>query len=184
LDSGTSFIYLPKDEYISTLNAMKKISSTRKRIICSGNPNICYMSGTCASSYGYLENIKFKLGNYIYSIPPEDYMMEFFNQGEYACVFGIMSSNSPYFLLGDSFLRSYLSIHDMATNRLGLVPHKYSKATIDGGSGSFPVWTIIVLALGGASIVIFSIILICRCRRNSLKHRIDDGSSLLYGNRV
>jgi hypothetical protein len=69
----------------------------------------------------------------------------------------------------------------MDGNRAGLVPHKYSKATI---SKSLPVWAIVLIVLGGVAVLALVIFLICRCRNKKIKRNIDDGSSLLNGVRV
>lgn len=35
---------------------------------------------------------------------------------------GLVTSEAPYLILGDSFLRSYYSVHDMENDRIGFVP--------------------------------------------------------------
>jgi len=68
-------------------------------------------------------------------IPPEAYVMEYDLGSEWEgwCVLGFTVNTEDYFLLGDTFLRSYYSIHDDDNSRLGLVPHSTSNATIYTG---------------------------------------------------
>lgn len=65
-------------------------------------------------------------------IPPEVYVMEYDlgDDWEDWCVIGFTVNTEEYFLIGDTFLRSYYSIHDDENALLGLVPHKNSNATI------------------------------------------------------
>ena len=58
---------------------------------------------------------------------PDDYILSITNNGTTGCVLGFLSSNSTYFILGDSFLRGYYSVHDMTNDRIGFAPHKTSK---------------------------------------------------------
>jgi hypothetical protein len=46
------------------------------------------------------------------------------------CVVGIQAGDFGLYILGDSFLRSFLSIYDFEKNRAGLALHKYSHAHI------------------------------------------------------
>jgi len=59
-----------------------------------------------------------------FEIPPSVYVMPYdFGEGfENHCVIGFTINESDYFLLGDTFLRSYYSIHDDEGGKLGLVP--------------------------------------------------------------
>ena len=75
-----------------------------------------------------LPNIYLMYGEYWYQMLPEDF---YFDASEYqdlsVCALAIMSNNMDFFLLGNSFLKGYYSIHDMQDGYLGLVPHATSK---------------------------------------------------------
>jgi hypothetical protein len=47
---------------------------------------------------------------------------------------GISQNNYDYWLMGDTFLRNYVSIWDDTNKRLGFVPHSATTATIHNGT--------------------------------------------------
>ena len=64
-------------------------------------------------------------------MPPEDYMIEYEEGGLQFCILGIMGSNFGLYILGDSFLRTYLSVYDFENYRVGLGLHIYSNGVVD-----------------------------------------------------
>jgi hypothetical protein len=55
--------------------------------------------------------------------------------------------------MGDVFLRNYYAIHDLEQSRLGLVPHRYSKArviptTLMNVNMSYPIDPVVIPPLG------------------------------------
>jgi hypothetical protein len=64
--------------------------------------------------------------DYWLEIHPNDYILEVNLEGQSGCIISIMTSPAPYFILGDSFLRGYYTVHDMENNRIGFAPHKDS----------------------------------------------------------
>lgn len=64
-------------------------------------------------------------------LPPEDYMIDYNEANTNYCILGISPGDYGLYILGDSFLRSYLSIYDFENNRVGLAVHKYSKAKVE-----------------------------------------------------
>lgn len=54
---------------------------------------------------------------------PKDYIVESFNVC-FACIGD--NGNDPYFVLGDSFLRGFYSIHDYENSKFGFAPHSGS----------------------------------------------------------
>jgi hypothetical protein len=71
-------------------------------------------------------------GNYWVEILPENYFVELSSNLCALCMFesGITTSDgSPYWLLGDNFLRGWYSIHDMENERMGFAPLSDSTAT-------------------------------------------------------
>jgi len=68
-------------------------------------------------------------------VKAEDYILEV----EGSCILGFLDGgSSPYWLLGDAFLKGYYSIHDNddhANARIGIVPHSNSnKPFVESGS--------------------------------------------------
>ena len=53
-------------------------------------------------------------------VPPAAYLFEV---GSNTCIIGIVNSGDDYWLLGDAFLKSYLSIWDDDNGKISLAPH-------------------------------------------------------------
>jgi hypothetical protein len=110
-----------------------------------------------------LNPLKVQLGdNWIFSVPPEDYMIDYYDSSYKLdlCIVGVSGGNYGLFILGDSFLRTFLSIYDFENSRVGIAFHIYSNGT---ATKKFPTWAIWVIVCSG--IVLLLIIVICLCRR-------------------
>jgi hypothetical protein len=58
---------------------------------------------------------------------PEDYIFDASpSQDESVCALAITSNFEDFFLLGNSFMRGYYTIHDMQDGFLGTVPNRSS----------------------------------------------------------
>jgi len=71
------------------------------------------------------------------------------------------------YILGDVFLRNYLSIYDFDNNRVGVALHIYSNATVR--KGPFPGWAIALIVVGG--ILVIGVVAYCFWRRHKNKKR-------------
>jgi len=56
---------------------------------------------------------------------PEDYLVSSLNDPK-TCMIGIIPSITEFFVLGDTLMRGFYTIHDDENNMVGLVPHKRS----------------------------------------------------------
>lgn len=65
-----------------------------------------------------------------FEIPPSVYVLDVDTGYPGKCILGFVETQSAYWLLGATFLRSYISIWDEENDRLGFVVHKFSTATI------------------------------------------------------
>jgi hypothetical protein len=71
-----------------------------------------------------------------FSVPPEDYMIDYVEPGlngepdQNFCILGVNGVNFNFYILGDSFLRSYLTVYDFETLQVGIGIHKSSLATV------------------------------------------------------
>jgi hypothetical protein len=103
---------------------------------CQSYPysSICFfMRKKCVDLSGKVDDIRIRLGgaSYDFGVPFEDYTVDYNQRGVDYCIIGISPGDFDLYILGDSFLRSYLSIYDFEASRVGLAVHKYSKATIE-----------------------------------------------------
>jgi len=60
----------------------------------------------------------------------EDYTIDYNEKGTDFCIVGIQAGDYGLYILGDSFLRSFLSIYDFQSKRVGLALHKNSNGSI------------------------------------------------------
>jgi len=117
LDTGTSTTLIPRaiaadffgrllqGQRYSQLNGMYQISCANKDVF----PSIFLM-----------------VDGYWLEIHPSDYVLDLDIEGQQGCLLSLMAADIPYFILGDSFLRGYYSVHDHTNNRIGLAPHNTS----------------------------------------------------------
>ena len=78
-----------------------------------------------------------------------------------------MSADYDFYILGDSFLRSYLSIYDFEGSRVGLALHMYSNATIEPFKKPLNI-LVLVLVISSAVLLVL-IVLFCICRKRVSK---------------
>lgn len=94
---------------------------------------------------------------------PDDYVIEMVVDGVTTCVLGLSANDADYWLLGDSFLRGYYTIHDMANDRIGFALHATSdKQEIRAGTNPKRTFTEIYL-------------------QNTWAYRINEGVGMLFG---
>lgn len=123
---------------------------------------MCFFLGECSKVVDRLDPIKIQLGDdWDFSVAPEDYLIDYEENNDKYCILGMSPSNLDLYILGDAFLRSYLSIYDFDNRRAGLAVHIYSNATVDphvyiGNKWVTPLAIIVlVLVLGVVAILIY-----------------------------
>lgn len=116
-DTGTSFLIVPESVYHKIMPVMigkadfDMDQSDYYYVYCNGTYNSLYLL----------------LGETWFEIPPSVYLFTIPGYEQY-CFIGITHISDSYWLLGDTFLRSYYSVWDSPNNRLSLAPHKTSIA--------------------------------------------------------
>ena len=108
-----------------------------------------------------MDHLKVQLGdNWVFSVPPKDYLIPVKdNNNKDACVVGISGAEMDFTILGDSFMRTYYSIHDYQNHRAGLALHIYSDGYLER---KFPTWIIVVIVISG--LIILAVIFFCLYR--------------------
>nr|CAB3234492.1 cathepsin D-like [Phallusia mammillata] len=112
VDSGTSLLAGPTDE-IEKINkaigAMKFIEG-EWIVMCSNIPK--------------MPNVTFTLSGVIYTLTPQQYVMQESTGGETVCISGFMgldipAPRGPLWILGDVFMGNYYTTFDFANDRVG-----------------------------------------------------------------
>lgn len=115
-DSGTSCTYFPEPYFSVILDAIK-----------AELPNwFLDQYGDVGLPCEEMRNaptISFEMGDYWFEMLPEDYVIDMWGQC-WLCLFE--NSWDEYWLLGDTFLRGYYSVHDYETMQFGFAPHSRS----------------------------------------------------------
>lgn len=161
VDSGTSMITVP----VSDFNRFKAIIDAKwpdEEIYCQDGV-MCFYYGKCAEFVPKLDHIKIQLGdNWIFSVAPEDYMIEEVDGNKTFCYFGIFGDEKigDMIILGDAFLRAYYSIYDFENDRIGIAVHKYSASYLEK---KFPKWIIIVIVAVSILFLIIIGVVIYKC---------------------
>ena len=190
LDSGTLLTLVPLRE-ITRIE--KEISKKIQSLACSAGSQIqCLFFDKCSNIAPKLDSIQFKLtGEWGFNVAPEDFLIDYKYQSLDICILGFIGADAGGFILGDTFLRSFLSVYDFENKRVGLVPHLYSKGSItqyslENDSGMKP-WVIAVIAVSSLLVLIGIILVVCKIRKNNrtqYKDIGDSNASLVHGNRV
>ena len=131
------------------------------------------MAKTCVYLSGKVDDIRIRLGGerYDFGVPFEDYTVDFNQRGVDYCIIGISSGDFDLYILGDSFLRSYLSIYDFEESRVGLALHKYSKATIEPLNKPLNIYVLVLVISIAVLFLIFLICCICKSRVSKRKEQ-------------
>ena len=103
------------------------------------------------------------------------------------CILGFLGADAGLIILGDTFLRSFISVYDFENLRVGLAPHLYSKGTITEAPYKMQPWLIAVISISSLLVLILIIVVICKFRKNKKSQYKDIGEtndSLIHGTRV
>lgn len=90
--------------------------------------------------------------------------------------------------MGDTFLRSFISVYDFENKRVGLAPHIYSNGSITEHKYGMKPWLIAVISVSSVLVLIIVVLVILKIRKNRNAKTLEgiDGTnaSLMNGTRV
>jgi hypothetical protein len=76
--------------------------------------------------------------------------------------------------LGDTFLRSFISVYDFENKRVGLAPHIYSNGSITEHIYRMKPWLIAVISISSVLVLIIIILVILKLRKNRTGKKLKD----------
>lgn len=76
------------------------------------------------------DSVYLAIGDHFYEIPPSKYVYVDDESDYNACGINFGQNLDESWLLGDLFMSNYYTIHDDEKNRVSIVPHKNSKASV------------------------------------------------------
>ena len=123
---------IPYLEMVTLTKFLSKNFAEMKLICSSGKEIYCgFINKSCSEVADKLDDIIIKLsGDLYFYVPPDDYLVDKIEHGVPVCYLGILGIDSKYYILGDSFLRTFISIYDFESSRVGLVVHNNSTGKI------------------------------------------------------
>jgi len=100
VDTGTYLIYGPEDQVLKLLGGIGNVDD------CRGIENLPYIHFDLSS-------------NQTLTLAPQDYILQFEVNGQLECVVGISPDHDVIWTLGQVFLRSYYTVFDRDSDRVG-----------------------------------------------------------------
>lgn len=125
IDTGSSFIAVPPDEYT---NLLEKWKSSVKGINCDVDPTFCQIRKPCSQVAKELQPVSFRIENTLFVLKP----MAYLHQGVGICQFAIAKNpldnlNNGNFLFGSLFLKHFYTIYDFENEFISLGVNIHSK---------------------------------------------------------
>lgn len=149
------------------------IEAASSDFICYGIRDFCYTDvNTCDAYYSSMKNITFILEQNEYTIPPEAYTISDGLLGGHACSVAISYSDDAMglYILGDSFLRSFVSSYDYDNKKIRFAQNKnaYPGTLMVHNPTELNMLLIIGLALGAI------LLMYCCCKKKKEDFRQDN----------
>ena len=158
VDTGTALVYFPETEYTSIMNAIDSSDNLNCGFTIDGYP-----ACECTSEDDF-EIVTFKLGEYLLTMIPDEYIQLDTSYNPNMCLISILqidpSLGDHTILLGDAFVRNFYIVHDLDQTQLGFVA--YDGREIVHEPVFFTTLMIILLVCVGL-VVVFIVILIVAC---------------------
>jgi len=126
IDTGSSFIAAPPDEYTNLL--LKWKASVKNDINCDVDPTFCQSRLTCKQLSKKLDPVSFRIENTVFELKP----MAYLHQGSGICQFAIAKNpldnfNNGNFLFGSLFLKHFYTIFDFDKELISLGVNTHSQ---------------------------------------------------------
>ena len=144
---------VPKEEFESITKILQQ-KFTAPQFGCEFQNNICSFNMTCKEVSAKLQPLSIQFGDeWYFNIPSADLLYSPTPDNQ-TCILGIQGGDSTLntFVIGDTFLRSFISVYDYENKQVGLVLHKNSRAYVNNPNqpeekGGMSGWLIFLIVL-------------------------------------
>ena len=173
LDTGTSLLYLGTEDYYNFADQM--LSQAPLGALDCTSLIYCFSDTlTCDELSPHLSPLKIQLEDNYYTLPAASYMFDRGNIYQKKCTIGISytDSTSGVYILGDTFLRNFVTTFDYNNSEMELVINVNAP---DGVEIMYKMstWKIFMIVLGclvALALLIWMVICCCKkCRKNKTK---------------
>ena len=176
LDTGTSLLYLGTEDYY---NFVDKLKAKVPGLDCSSNIYCFSDTQTCDAFTPDMESLTITLGENHYTLPPEAYTFSRGNNHrQKMCTVAISytDSSSGVYILGDTFLRNFVTTFDYKTSemRLAINTNAPPGITIEYKMSGWKIFGLILAAICGVAFIIF--LVVC-CVKKHKKAKVAKGYS-------
>ncbi|CDW86019.1 eukaryotic aspartyl protease family protein [Stylonychia lemnae] len=135
ISTNDEYIYIPNDDFSALKDAWKGKSADIK---CPSDLNFCFINQTCQEISHTIGPFKIQFStNEYFSVESDEFTYNGKDFGPYyenQCVFGVMSSElatkNNEFILGQAFLRNYLTGFDVDKKTISFGIHQNSTAAV------------------------------------------------------
>lgn len=117
IDSGTSLLYLPYEDY---QNFKKKVKAQVPEFDCDSDVHCFTKEHECDKFWSKMSDIKITLSGNTYTMPPEAYAMTNFHQKKCAVAISYSGQGQTTANFGDTFMRSFVTTYDYGKNEMRL----------------------------------------------------------------
>ena len=169
LDTGTSLLYLGEEDYTNFINTLLK---DVPELDCVSNI-YCFSSDYyCEELVPRMKPLMINLQENYYTLPPEAYTFSRDKIFQKKCTIAVSwtSDSGGVYILGDTFLRNFITTFDFGKSEIRLAINKNAPAGITV-SYKMGGWKLFGIVLG--SIVTFALIVFCliKCIRKKKSNR-------------
>ena len=173
IDTGTSFILIPGDEFNQIIKLINAQVDSSKQFNCNTQECTQYSALVPCPNFYSLPDITFEFAYTKFNMSPKAYLMDIPG----GCLFAILPNyvDETQYLMGDAFLRHFYQVYDFENQMVKLAVDAHSKDIVSIGEpyfSNFLLYAILVIAV----IIIISSGLVFKYCKNRKKKEVQVSS--------
>ena len=178
IDTGTSLLYLGQEDYFNFIEQMLK--DVPEGLDCTSTIYCFSDTLTCDELSPFLKPLMIQLQDNYYTLPASAYTFDRGVSFQKKCTVGVSYTESTggVFILGDTFLRNFVTTFDYKNRQIKLAANVYAPEdiVIEYRMDGWKIFGIILACLCGLAMIIWAIVYCCK---RSKKNKISMAYSML-----